>query len=125
MMRVGILLFDDVEELDFAGPLEVFGAAGSFTGRIEIVTISRHGSQIQCRYGLQVQPNYSFSDCPPLDLLIVRAVRVPKKSRMIPKQSHLFANKVLVPRSSACVPERLFWRRPESSQAIERRPIIH
>lgn len=71
MMRVGILLFDDVEELDFAGPLEVFGAAGSFTGQIEIVTISRHGSQIQCRYGLQVQPNCSFSDCPPLDLLIV------------------------------------------------------
>ncbi len=44
MMRVGVLLFDDVEELDFAGPLEVFGAAARFTGQIEIVTISARPS---------------------------------------------------------------------------------
>ncbi len=71
MMRVGILLFDDVEELDFAGPLEVFGAAAGLTEQIEIVTVSRQGRQVRCRYGLQVQPNCSFGDCPALDLLIV------------------------------------------------------
>jgi len=71
MRRVGILVFDDVEELDFVGPLEVFGAAARLTEQIEIVTISRHGSQVRCRYGLQVQPDCSFSDCPVLDLLIV------------------------------------------------------
>jgi transcriptional regulator GlxA family with amidase domain len=27
MKRIGILIFDDVEELDFVGPLEVFGVA--------------------------------------------------------------------------------------------------
>ena len=27
MRKVGILVFNEVEELDFAGPLEVFGAA--------------------------------------------------------------------------------------------------
>lgn len=70
-MRIGILLFDDVEELDFAGPLEVFGAAARLTKQIEIVTISRHGRQVRCRYGLQVQPSCSFGDCPALDLLIV------------------------------------------------------
>ena len=71
MMRVGVLLFDDVEELDFAGPLEVFGAAARFTEQIEIVTVSRQGGLVHCRYGLQVQPNCSYSDCPPLDLLVV------------------------------------------------------
>ena len=70
-MRVGILLFDDVEELDFVGPMEVFGAAAGLTGQIEVVTLSRRGSEVQCRYGLRVQPNYSFKNCPSLNLLIV------------------------------------------------------
>lgn len=37
-MRVGILVFDDVEELDFVGPLEVFGVASALMGGIDIVT---------------------------------------------------------------------------------------
>ena len=28
-VKIGILIFDEVEELDFVGPLEVFGMAGS------------------------------------------------------------------------------------------------
>ena len=107
MMRVGILLFDDVEELDFAGPLEVFGATARFTEQIEIVTVWQ-GGLVHCRYGLQVQPNCSFSDCPPLDLLVVPGGRVSVKSRMILKRSHLFGSRVLVLRSSACVLEPLF-----------------
>lgn len=80
-MRVGILLFDNVEELDFAGPLEVFGAAASFTGQIEMVTIARQGRQVRCRYGLQVQPDCGFSDCPPLDLLIVPGGRGAREAK--------------------------------------------
>lgn len=70
-MRAGILLFDDVEELDFVGPLEVFGMASKLAGGLEVITISKQGQQVRGRYGLRVQPDYSFSSCPPLDILIV------------------------------------------------------
>jgi transcriptional regulator GlxA family with amidase domain len=70
-MRVGILIFDDVEELDFVGPLEVFGIAAKLKGGIDTVTLSKTGKQIEGRYGLRVQPDHSFADCPPLDLMII------------------------------------------------------
>lgn len=70
-MRVGILLFDEVEELDFVGPLEVFGVASKLAESLSVLTVSKDGRPIQGRYGLRVQPDYSIADCPPLDLLIV------------------------------------------------------
>jgi len=70
-MRVGILLFDEVEELDFVGPLEVFGVASRLVQSLSVLTVSKDGRPIQGRYGLRVQPNYRIADCPPLDILIV------------------------------------------------------
>jgi transcriptional regulator GlxA family with amidase domain len=70
-MRVGILLFDEVEELDFVGPLEVFGVTSRLTQSLSVLTVSKDGRPIQGRNGLKVQPSYCFADCPPLDLLIV------------------------------------------------------
>jgi transcriptional regulator GlxA family with amidase domain len=70
-MRVGILLFDDVEELDFVGPLEVFGVASGMVRSLSVLTVSKNGRPIQGRYGLRIQPNYAIGNCPPLDLLIV------------------------------------------------------
>ncbi len=70
-MDIGILLFEDVEELDFAGPLEVFGVAARIAGGIDVHTVSKDGKDLRCRYGLQVHPDHSFDTCPPLDLLIV------------------------------------------------------
>jgi len=70
-MRVGFLVFDDVEELDFVGPLEVFGITSTLTGKVEVVTVSKDGGLVKCRYGLKVQPDHSFRKCPSLDLLVV------------------------------------------------------
>ena len=70
-MLVGILLFNEAEELDFVGPLEVFGIASRLVQQLSVHTISKDGRPIQGRYGLIVQPNYRIADCPPLDLLIV------------------------------------------------------
>ena len=70
-MRIGVLVFNDVEELDFVGPLEVFGIASRLVEASPVLTVSKDGRSIQARYGLKVQPDYSFSNCPPLDLLIV------------------------------------------------------
>jgi transcriptional regulator GlxA family with amidase domain len=70
-VKVGILLFYDVEEMDFSGPLEVFGVASSLTGQVEVVTVSKDGKPVRCRYGLKVQPDLGFANCPQLDLLII------------------------------------------------------
>ena len=81
-MRVGIILFDDVEEMDFAGPLEVFGVASSLTNKVEVATLSKNGEPVRCRYGLRVQPEHSFSNCPPVDLLIVPGGRGARERAM-------------------------------------------
>jgi len=69
-MVVGILLFEDVEELDFAGPWEVFGIASQLKNLVAL-SLSKDGKPVQCRYGLKVQPDHNFANCPRLDLLIV------------------------------------------------------
>jgi transcriptional regulator GlxA family with amidase domain len=68
---VGILLFDDVEELDFAGPFEVFGATAQHTGQGRVVTIARTRDAVRCAKGLRVLPDHGFEDAPPLDVLLV------------------------------------------------------
>ncbi len=70
-MKVGFLLFDEVEELDFAGPLEVFGITSRVTKKVDVMTVSKDGRQIRGTHGLKVEPDFSFTNCPPLDLLIV------------------------------------------------------
>jgi transcriptional regulator GlxA family with amidase domain len=70
-VRIGILVFDDVEELDFVGPLEVFGVASRLDGGIEIILLAKDGKRVRGRYGLKVQPDHSISNCPSLDLLVV------------------------------------------------------
>ena len=70
MRTIGILVFDDVEELDFVGPLEVFALA-SLSLNLKVLTVAETPDEIRCRYGLRMIPSCSFRDCPPLDLLIV------------------------------------------------------
>jgi len=66
----GILLFQDVEELDFAGPLEVFGMSRKLLpGRV--VTIAETLAPVQGFNGLRVLPDHAFSDAPELDVLLV------------------------------------------------------
>jgi transcriptional regulator GlxA family with amidase domain len=65
----GILLFDDAEELDFAGPLEVFGMARQDGDRV--VTIAEHDEPVRANLGLRVVPDHTITDAPPIDILVV------------------------------------------------------
>jgi transcriptional regulator GlxA family with amidase domain len=68
----GILLFDDVEELDFAGPWEVFAMAAQ--GRDEdarVVTIAESAEPVRAAHGLRVIPDHDFDSAPALDVLLV------------------------------------------------------
>ncbi|HLT55480.1 MAG TPA: DJ-1/PfpI family protein [Bacillota bacterium] len=70
---VGILLFNEVEVLDFAGPFEVFSltALPDATKPFVVKTISENGEMISARNGLKVIPDSSFDNHPDLDILIV------------------------------------------------------
>ncbi len=65
----GVLLFDDAEELDFAGPWEVFTMARMEGDRV--VTIAEWDQPIRAAKGLRVLPDHTLADAPPLDVLVV------------------------------------------------------
>ena len=71
MKTFGFLLFNDVEELDFVGPLEVFGIAASLGTDCRTVLVAQERKATRCRHGLSVVPDYDFAGVPALDLLIV------------------------------------------------------
>jgi len=71
-ITTGILLFDDVEELDFAGPWEVLSwAARHLFPEDRVVTIAEREGPIRCAKGLRVLPDHGFAGAPPLDVLLV------------------------------------------------------
>jgi transcriptional regulator GlxA family with amidase domain len=72
-LTVGILLFDEVEVLDFAGPFEVFSVAGrrSQQDLFHVVTVSERGQPVSARNRLLVTPAHSFGSCPPLDIVLI------------------------------------------------------
>jgi transcriptional regulator GlxA family with amidase domain len=80
-MRVGILIFEDVEVLDFAGPFEVFSRTRMKPGvdsrraggavPFDVFCVARLKIPVLATGGLQIVPNYGFADCPAIDLLVV------------------------------------------------------
>lgn len=84
--KVGILLYDFVDLLDFAGPAEVLSltannkAEQAFTlykkqllptRPFEVITISDTGMQIKTHSEIKVHPDFSIDNSPELDILII------------------------------------------------------
>jgi transcriptional regulator GlxA family with amidase domain len=71
--NVAILVFDDVEVLDFAGPHEVFTVAGDIIrpAPFYVYEVGSTGSPVLARGRLLVSPRYSIDDCPDPDILVV------------------------------------------------------
>lgn len=72
---VAILIFDDVELLDFAGPFEVFSSVRNLTGEherlMDVFAVAESPAPVRCRNGLVVQPERSINECPPVDVLVI------------------------------------------------------
>jgi transcriptional regulator GlxA family with amidase domain len=68
---VGIVLFEGAEELDWAGPYEVFGMATLAIENARVMTIAEHADPVTSFNGLRVLPDHSFEDAPDLDLVLV------------------------------------------------------
>lgn len=71
--NVAILVFDNVEILDFAGPYESFATAGRIdnSSLFNVYTVSEKSGPIMARDHLSINPRYSFSDAPHTDILLV------------------------------------------------------
>ncbi len=68
---IGILIYEDVEELDFVGPWEVLTPKPALAQRNRVLTIAAHEGPVRCSKGLRVLPDTSFADAPRLDVLLV------------------------------------------------------
>ena len=70
---LAILIFDDVEVLDFCGPFEVFSVANRFTDppAFNDLTVAEKAGPVLTRGGLSVNPYSRLADCPQPDLLLV------------------------------------------------------
>lgn len=63
---VAIFIYPGVELLDFAGPAEVFDAAG-----FKVYTISEDGKDIVSQGFVTVQPNYGLENAPRPDIIVL------------------------------------------------------
>lgn len=73
---VGILIFDEVEVLDFCGPFEVFSVArpagvdNDEARLFEVSTVAERDEPVECRGGLLVKPHYTFQTAPQFDIIV-------------------------------------------------------
>jgi transcriptional regulator GlxA family with amidase domain len=78
-LAVAIYLFPEVEVLDFAGPFEVFTTATRVSRRLRpdaaepfrTFTVSRTPGPVRARAGLNVMPDCTLDEAPPIDVLLV------------------------------------------------------
>ncbi|MFS1702656.1 DJ-1/PfpI family protein [Alteromonas sp. AMM-1] len=73
-MHIGIYIYDNAEVLDFSGPFEVFSTANRFlTGdrQHKVSLLAQKASLVHARGGFRVQPDFSISEHPPVDVLVV------------------------------------------------------
>ena len=75
---VGIVLFENVEVLDFCGPFEVFSATRLTEEKrreepspFEIFLVAEKSAPVNTTGGMKVIPNCTFQNCPKMDILVV------------------------------------------------------
>jgi transcriptional regulator GlxA family with amidase domain len=71
--NVAILIFDDVEVLDFAGPFEVFALTDELCHHepFHTFTVATAPGSVRARNGLKVVPDFTLENCPPPHVLVI------------------------------------------------------
>jgi cyclohexyl-isocyanide hydratase len=65
--KVGFVIFPDLTQLDFTGPLQVLARLPESTMHI----VAKTEAPVPSDCGLSLVPTHTFADCPPLDLICV------------------------------------------------------
>jgi transcriptional regulator GlxA family with amidase domain len=81
-ITTGIVLFDGAEELDWAGPFEVFTMARREGDTV--VTIAESDGPVTGAKGLRVLPDHTFATAPDLDVLLIPGGRGSRRERTNP-----------------------------------------
>src|SRR5262249_27123186 len=81
VLSTAILIFDEVEVLDFAGPFEVFSRTRLQPGvesrrsnegaPFNAFPVAKRKNPVRAAGGLKITPTHGFADCPAVDLLVV------------------------------------------------------
>lgn len=72
MIKIGILIFPQVEELDFVSPFEVLSYINKIQPKsTQVLLVAQHLAVIQAFNGMKIIPDYSFDTCPNLDIVVV------------------------------------------------------
>ena len=72
MKNAAVLVFPDVEELDFVGPWEMLTRWREVAnGPAEVALLAASLAPVRCSKGLSVNPSLAMVDAPQLDLLVV------------------------------------------------------
>jgi transcriptional regulator GlxA family with amidase domain len=71
-MNLGVVVFPQVEELDFVGPWEMFTMWKQVAdGPESCLIVAERKEPVACAKGLSVNPHVSFEECPALDFMLV------------------------------------------------------
>jgi transcriptional regulator GlxA family with amidase domain len=96
MKTVALLLFPDVEVLDFAGPFEVFSVAGEMRqpAPFRVITVADGPAVVAAVGGLHVAPHFDLATAPQAEVLILpggkgsrRAMREPRILDWVARQA--------------------------------------
>ena len=70
--HIGIVLFDDAEELDVVGPWEVlaYWCLSHPEDGYRVTTLSREGGFVRCAKGLVIQAAHSWQEAPPFEVIV-------------------------------------------------------
>lgn len=72
MRTIGIVIYDEAEVLDFAGPFEVFSTAARLSeNKPWSVCLISERQTVNARGGFSVQSHFTLDNHPPLDVLLV------------------------------------------------------
>lgn len=76
--RVGIVLFENIEVLDFCGPFEVFSVVRLSEEKrreepspFEVLLVAEFADPVITSGNMKVIPHHTFASCPRLDILVV------------------------------------------------------
>ena len=67
LFNIGFVIFPDLTQLDFTGPLQVLSRVPQSAAHI----VAKSSAPVPSDCGLGLVPTHTFADCPPLDLICI------------------------------------------------------
>jgi len=72
MIKIGILIFPQVEEMDFVAPFKVLSYINKIRpNSTQVFLIAEQLEVVQAFNGMKIVPDHEITDCPSLDILVI------------------------------------------------------